>query len=148
MDFRIVVINKNLDKNDDIADYLEEINRQVLSEEDIVGVVKHLGEEYERVPKAEVDPNNPDAILININGFLKIRCDAQLEPIASRMNDMIGGKMNESMYARGFKKDFNTGANIFGLIKDIKAYTCGMPRDEAIEEAVYATADYVKDGNL
>lgn len=54
----------------------------------------------------------------------------------------------ESIYRRGFKKSLDTSASIFGLIKDIKNYTSDMDKDEAVEEAVYAAVDYVKDGNL
>lgn len=56
--------------------------------------------------------------------------------------------LNESIYARGFKSSGMRGPSIFGLIKDIKEYVADMDRDEAIEEAVYAAVDYVKDGNL
>ena len=58
--------------------------------------------------------------------------------------------MKESVYKRGFvwQDDGSTSRNIFGLVKQIKAYTADMDRDEAIEKAVYATADFVKDGNL
>lgn len=62
--------------------------------------------------------------------------------------DFLNGKLTESVYARGFKKSFATGDNIFGLVKDIQEYTDGMDKDAAVEEAVFATADYVKDGHL
>ena len=57
-------------------------------------------------------------------------------------------KLDESVYARGFRKSGITGENIFGLIKDIQEYTADMDKEEAVEEAVFATADYVKDGHL
>ncbi len=56
--------------------------------------------------------------------------------------------LNESMYARGFRKNNITGANIFGLIDDIQEYVADMDKEEAVEEAVYAAVDYVKDGHL
>lgn len=56
--------------------------------------------------------------------------------------------LDESIYARGFKSSGLRGPSIFGLIKDIKEYVADMDKDEAIEEAVYAAVDYVKDGNL
>lgn len=57
-------------------------------------------------------------------------------------------KKQESMYYNGFKKNMFTGNNIFGLVRDIKEYTKDMDRDEAIESAVYAAVDYVKNGKL
>lgn len=58
--------------------------------------------------------------------------------------------IKESVYKSDFQWQ-DTGCdskNIFGLIRQIKTYTAKMNRDEAIESAVYATADFVKDGNL
>lgn len=63
-------------------------------------------------------------------------------------NIINSGRKKESMYYNGFKKNLFTGNGIFGLVKDIKEYTKDMDRDEAIENAVYAAVDYVKDGNI
>jgi hypothetical protein len=60
--------------------------------------------------------------------------------------------LEESIYASrtGFEWQPNAddSKNIFGLIRQIKSYTADMNRDEAIEKAVYVTADFVKEGNL
>lgn len=60
--------------------------------------------------------------------------------------------LEESVYASrtGFEWQPNAddSKNIFGLIRQIKSYTADMNRDEAIEKAVYVTADFVKEGNL
>lgn len=60
--------------------------------------------------------------------------------------------LKESIYASrtGFEWQPNAddSKNIFGLIRQIKSYTADMNRDEAIEKAVYVTADFVKEGNL
>lgn len=54
----------------------------------------------------------------------------------------------ESIYGRGFQFDNIDCKNIFGLIKQVKRYTADMDKDQAVEEAVYAAVDFVKDGNL
>lgn len=52
----------------------------------------------------------------------------------------------ESIYSRGYKMDSSVGCNIFTLIRDIQRYTAEMDHDDAVEAAVYATADSIKDG--
>lgn len=83
------------------------------------------------------------------------------------MEDYVNELLNESLVTKFFKNEDSlkesiyasrTGfewqpnaddsKNIFGLIRQIKSYTADMNRDEAIEKAVYVTADFVKEGNL
>lgn len=57
-------------------------------------------------------------------------------------------KYFESIYNRGFHWNSCDSTNIFGLVRQVKEYTADMDKDQAVEEAVYAAVDFVKDGKL
>ena len=57
-------------------------------------------------------------------------------------------KLEESLYYRGFKMKSGIAKNIFTFVNEVKDYVADMDKDEAVEEAIFATADYFKDGKF
>ena len=72
----------------------------------------------------------------------------EYDPTFKNDMDFINGKgpLKESIYSRGYKLGNDKGRNIFALVRDLQDYTSEMDHDEAVEAAVYATADSIKDG--